>query len=80
MMMESIVSAAVAVITGGFVLTTRINSKIDFVARRIDGVELLLARNYVTKDDFAKTLERVEGHMIRIEEKLDELVLKQTLN
>lgn len=76
-MIESIVSAAVAVITGGFVLASRINSKIDTVDKRIDSIELCLARNYVTKDDFAKTLERVEGHMIRIEEKLDELVLNQ---
>ena len=76
-MVESIISAAVAVITGGFVLTSRISSKIDAVDKRIDGVELCMARHYVTKDDFAKTLERVEGHMIRIEEKLDELVLSQ---
>lgn len=76
-MVESIVSAAVAVVTGGFILATRINSKIDSVDKRIDSVELCMARNYVTKDDFAKTLERVEGHMIRIEEKLDELVLNQ---
>ena len=76
-MIESIVSATVAVITGGFVLAARINSKIDTVDKLIDGVELCMARNYVTKDDFAKTLERVEGHMIRIEEKLDELVLSQ---
>ncbi len=76
-MVESIISAAVAVITGGFVLASRMHSKIDAVDKRIDGVELCMARNYVTKDDFAKTLERVEGHMIRIEEKLDELVLSQ---
>jgi len=76
-MVESIISAAVAVITGGFVLTSRISSKIDALDRRIDSVELCMARTYVTKDDFAKTLERVEGHMIRIEEKLDELVLNK---
>ena len=35
-----------------------------------------MARNYVTKDDFAKTL-NVLKVMIRIEEKLDELVLSQ---
>ena len=76
-MIESVVSAAVAVITGGFVLTSKISSKIDALDKRIDGVELTMARDYVTKDDFAKALERVEGHMIRIEEKLDELVINQ---
>jgi len=76
-MIESIVSATVAVITGGFILTSKISSKIDELDKRIDSVELSMARDYVTKDDFAKTLERVEGHMIRIEEKLDEIVLNQ---
>ena len=39
-MVESIVSAVLAVVTGGFVLTSRINSKIDSVDKRIDEVEL----------------------------------------
>ncbi len=77
-MVESIVSAVLAVVTGGFVLTSRINSKIDSVDKRIDGVELCIARSYISKVDFAITLERVEAHMIRIEDKLDELVLTQT--
>jgi bacterioferritin (cytochrome b1) len=77
-MIESIISATIAVVTGGFVLTSKLSSKLDNLDKRIDGVELSMAQNYVTKNDFEKTLERVEGHMIRIEEKLDELVIKQT--
>jgi hypothetical protein len=77
-MVESIVSAVLAVVTGGFVLTSRINTKIDSVDKRIDEVELCMARSYISKQDFATTLERVEAHMIRIEDKLDELVLTQT--
>tara|TARA_B100002052_G_C15733585_1_gene529853 strand:- start:600 stop:836 length:237 start_codon:yes stop_codon:yes gene_type:complete len=77
-MIESIISATIAVVTGGFVLTSKISSKLDNLDKRIDGVELSMAQNYVTKNDFEKTLERVEGHMIRIEEKLDELVINQT--
>ena len=77
-MIESIISATIAVVTGGFVLTSKLSSKLDHLDKRIDGVELSMARNYVTKNDFEKTLERVEGHMIRIEEKLDELVISQT--
>ena len=46
--------------------------------RRIDGVELCMARAYVSKQDFKDTLERVEEHMLRIENKLDKLtVIKQ---
>lgn len=77
-MIESIISATIAVVTGGFVLTSKLSSKLDHLDKRIDGVELSMAQNYVTKNDFEKTLERVEGHMIRIEEKLDELVISQT--
>lgn len=77
-MIESIISATIAVVTGGFVLTSKLSSKLDNLDKRIDGVELSMAQNYVTKNDFEKTLERVEGHMIRIEEKLDELVINQT--
>jgi len=77
-MIESIISATIAVVTGGFVLTSKLSSKLDNLDKRIDGVELSMAQNYVTKNDFEKTLERVEGHMIRIEEKLDELVISQT--
>ena len=75
---EAIVSASLAVVTGGFILTTRINSRIDSVSKRVDEVELCMARSYISKKDFASTMERVEAHMIRIEDKLDELVLTQT--
>ena len=77
-MVEAVVSASLAVVTGGFILTTRINSRIDSVSKRVDEVELCMARSYISKKDFASTMERVEAHMIRIEDKLDELVLTQT--
>lgn len=38
---------------------------------RVDKVELSMAQQYVSKNDFEKTLERVEAHMVRIENKLD---------
>ena len=76
-MIESIVSAAVAVITGGAVLTSRLHSRIMELDKRIDSVELSMAQAYVSKGDFEKTLERVEGHMIRIENKLDRMAQVQ---
>lgn len=79
-MVEAIVSASLAVVTGGFILTSRINSRIESVSKRVDEVELCMARSYISKKDFASTMERVEAHMIRIEDKLDELVLTQTRN
>ena len=73
-MIESIISAAIAVVTGGAVLTSRLHARIMELDKRIDQVELGMAQSYVSKADFEKTLERVEGHMVRIEDKLDKLV------
>ena len=70
-MVESIVSAVVAVVTGGAVLTSRIQSRILELDKRVDCIELNMVRDFVSKDDFAKALERVEGHMVRIEDKLE---------
>ena len=42
--------------------------------KRIDTVELRIAESYVSKGDFNLALNRMEDHMVRIEEKLDELV------
>jgi pyrimidine operon attenuation protein/uracil phosphoribosyltransferase len=72
-MIESVVSAVVAVITGGAVLTSRLHNRIHELDKRVDLIELTMARDYVSKNDFATTLERVENHMIRIEDKLDAL-------
>ena len=73
-MIESIISATVAVITGSAVLTSRLHGRIMELDKRIDQVELGMAQSYVSKADFEKTLERVEVHMQRIETKLDKLV------
>jgi len=63
----------VAVITGGAVLTSRLQSRMLEIDKRVDSVELSMVRDFVSKDDFAKALERVEGHMVRIEDKIDAL-------
>ena len=72
-MIESAISAVVAVITGGAVLTSRLQSRMLVIDKRVDSVELSMVRDFVSKDDFAKALERVEGHMVRIEDKIDAL-------
>jgi bacterioferritin (cytochrome b1) len=79
-MIESLISAAVAVITGGAVLTSRIHNRILELDKRIDQVELGMAQSYVSKADFERTLERVETHMLRIEDKLDDLVKVSSAN
>ena len=76
-MIEVILPAVIATITGGAVLFTRIHNKIHDLDRRVDGVELRMAESYVNKDDFNGALARMENHMIRIEEKLDQIVSKK---
>jgi outer membrane protein assembly factor BamD (BamD/ComL family) len=64
----------IAAVTGLSAITTRLNSRIHELDRRLDGVELRVAENYLSKAEFSAALERVESHMIRIENKLDNLV------
>ena len=76
-MIESLVSAAIAVITGGFVLTSRVNNNFRQLERRLDEMELRVACEYATKEEFTKALDRFEAHMIRIEEKLDTFIISK---
>ena len=73
-MLEAIIPSTIAIITGAAVLTNRIYSRIMTLDRRIDAVELTMAQAYVSKGDFKIVLDRVEAHMIRIEDKLDTIV------
>ena len=71
-MIESAISGiGVALITGVVVLTNRLHSRIGEVSRRVDAVELRVAKEYLSKTEFSMALERVEAHMVRIEQKLD---------
>ena len=72
-MIEAVISIGVAAATGFSILITRIHSRVHDLDRRVDGVELRMAENYLTKTEFSGALERVEQHMVRIENKLDRL-------
>ena len=76
-MIEAVVPALIAAITGGSVLFTRVHNRIHDLDRRVDQVELRIAESYVSKDDFNNVCQRMENHMIRIEEKLDQIVGKK---
>tara|TARA_Y100001970_G_scaffold285716_1_gene406156 strand:- start:1270 stop:1524 length:255 start_codon:yes stop_codon:yes gene_type:complete len=84
-MMESVVAAVIAIIAGGAALNNRIHNRIGNVHdrisgldRRIDNLELTVAQEYVSKTDLATLVSRMEDHMIRIENKLDQIVLKNS--
>ena len=82
-MLEALISVAIAGIAGGAALNNRLHQRINNVHdrisgldRRIDAIELGVAQDYVSKADLSVMTKRMEDHMIRIETKLDQIVLR----
>ena len=73
-MIEAGISVAVAMMAGAAALTNRMHSRISDVDRRVDGVELLVVRDYITKDEYMATMTELKEQMIRIENKLDAFI------
>ena len=76
-MIEPFVPLFIAVGTGFAVLTSRIYSKIGHLDSRVDGIELRIVQDFVSKNDLQLALDRMESHMTRIEDKLDAMANKQ---
>ena len=72
-MIEFGLPLVLAVVTGLSAVTTRMHNRIHELDRRLDTTELRIAENYLSKAEFSSALERVEQHMVRIENKLDRL-------
>lgn len=75
-MIEAIVSGTVALFTAVVALQSRMNTRINEVDSRIDRVELRIAEKYVQREELSSALQKMEDHMIRIENKLDQIVLR----
>jgi hypothetical protein len=82
MYVEAAVTATLAAFAGMASITNRLHTRINHVYdrlaemdRRVDGIELRIAEKYVSKADLAAILKSMEDHMIRIENKLDQLTL-----
>ena len=76
-MLETVVPAVIPLVTGGGFLFQRVHNRIHQLDRRIDGVELRVVESYVSKNDFNQMVNKMEAHLIRIEEKMDTLVNKK---
>jgi bacterioferritin (cytochrome b1) len=70
-MIEPFVPLVVAAATGFAVLTSKIYNRIAILDSKVDKIELRVVQDYVTKGDFNNALTRMEGHLIRMEDKLD---------
>ena len=75
-MIEAAVPVAVAIIGAGAALTNRLYGRITEMDRRLDTFELRVATSYVPKDEFTAAIQKIEDHMIRIETKIDKIVMK----
>ena len=73
-MLEAGITVGVAVVGVLSAVSPRLHNRIHELDRRVDNVELRIAENYISKQEFSISLERVESHMIRIENKLDKLI------
>ena len=72
---ELIVSTAIAIATGFGWLTSKTYHRISELDKRLDAAEIRMAKEYVAKSDLAEAIDRVEAHMVRIEMKLDKIVM-----
>ncbi len=70
-MIEASVSAGIALVAAMAALTNRLHTRINELDKRVDGVELSVAQNYVSRTEHFQAMERIEEHMVRIEGKLD---------
>ncbi len=77
-MIEAAVSAVIAVVAAGAAITNRVHSRISDMDKRLDTFELRVATSYVPKQDFTAAMQRMEDHMVRIENKLDKIVIKHS--
>ena len=75
-MIEAGVAAGIALLTAIISVHNRLHSKISDVDSRVDKVELREAENYVQKQELSTALQKMEDHMIRIENKLDQIALR----
>tara|TARA_A100001011_G_scaffold231240_1_gene239313 strand:+ start:12 stop:251 length:240 start_codon:yes stop_codon:yes gene_type:complete len=75
-MIEASVSAVLATIAAGAALFSRVNSRINETDRRVDMVELRIAEKYVKREELSHALAEFKEHMLRIEDKLDQIAQK----
>ena len=79
-MIEAILTGVVSLVigaSGGMVaLNSRTSNKVAELDRRIDQMELRVAEKYVPRNELSNALQKMEDHMIRIENKLDQIALR----
>ena len=75
-MLEAVIPVLLAGATGFSVLISKLHSRVSALDSRLDTFELRVASEYVSKQDLNEIIERIEAHMVRIENKLDRIIIK----
>ena len=76
-MIEAIVPVVIALVTGTAVLFNKVNTRVTHLDSKVDRLELKLVESFTSKADFSTAMERMETHLMRIEDKMDKLVDKK---
>ena len=76
-MIESVVPVVIALVTGTAVLFNRVNHRVTLLDNKVDKLELKVVETYTPKQEFTAAMLRMEDHLIRIEDKMDQLVNKK---
>ena len=75
-MIEPFIPAVVAIATGVAVLFNKVNARVTQLDHRVDKLELKLVESFTTKQEFSDAMIRMEAHLIRIEDKMDQFIKK----
>lgn len=60
-MIEQIIPAVVAIVTGGGFLINRVHHRITELDRRVDKLELMVATKYVPRNEADRIWERIDS-------------------
>ena len=76
-MIESAIPVVIAIVTGSAVLFNKVNTRVTQLDMRVDKLELKLVESYTSKQEFTQAMIRMGDHLIRIEDKMDQLIAKK---
>ncbi len=77
-MVEAWVTATVAIVGGGYAVLQGLHRRVTHVDTRLDRIELAMAKDYVPRSEFYSVQRKLEDHMVRIEEKIDRMLERQS--
>ena len=72
-MLEAAVAVSIAIATGVGAVMSKQQQRLFDLDKRMDEIALRVAERYITKMELADVVRKMEGHMIRIEDKLDRI-------